>query len=188
MLDHCQIVRASKFLSLILRHRPEKIGLTLDAQGWASVDELLERLAQRNFPLDRAGLKQVVAENDKQRFAFNPDRKRIRASQGHSLPVDLGLPPSTPPDALYHGTATRYRESILREGLLPGNRQHVHLSKDIPTALAVGRRHGRPLVFEVAAARMHADGLLFYLSDNGVWLAAAVPPQYLTLVQEETRS
>ena len=176
------IVSTSKFLSLILRHQPEKIGLTLDANGWASVDDLLRLSAARGKPLTRSLIEEVVATNDKQRFVFNEDRSMIRASQGHSVSVNLGLAASAPPPVLFHGTATRFLESILKEGLLKGNRQHVHLSPDAPTATKVGQRHGKPVVLEVAAGKMQFAGHKFYRSANGVWLTEHVPPAFLKVV------
>ncbi len=176
------LVRASKFLSLVLRHRPEHVGITLDSAGWVAVDELLAAAQRTGFPLDRATLDRVVAENDKRRFAFSADRARIRASQGHSVGVDLGLEAQAPPDVLFHGTAARFLESIRSEGLKPGSRTHVHLSADEETARTVGRRHGSPVVLRVDAGAMHRDGHQFLCSENGVWLARAVPAVYLDTV------
>lgn len=173
------LVRASRFLSLVLRHRPEHVGLALDSAGWVGVDELLAAAQRSGLPLDRATLERVVAENDKRRFALSADGARIRASQGHSVRVDLGLVAHEPPDVLFHGTATRFLESIRREGLLAGSRTHVHLSADEATARAVGRRHGAPVVLRVAAGDMHRDGLALVRSENGVWLAREVPVRYL---------
>jgi putative RNA 2'-phosphotransferase len=173
------IVATSKLLSYVLRHRPDSIGLALDANGWAGVDALLARLAAAGHAVDRALLERVVADNDKQRFAFSEDRTRVRASQGHSVAVDLALAPSTPPDVLYHGTASRFLKSILAAGLRASGRHHVHLSADADTATRVGARHGFPVVLRVDARRMHTDGLSFYRSDNGVWLTEAVLPRYL---------
>lgn len=174
------LTRVSKFLSYILRHRPDAIGIALDESGWANVEELLARSAHHGEALDRATLEEVVRTCPKRRYAFNDDRTLIRASQGHSLPVDLSLPPQTPPETLYHGTATRFLEAILREGLRSMNRTHVHLSADYETAVTVGKRHGKPIVLTIAAARMTSDGHRFYLSENSVWLAESVPPQYLS--------
>lgn len=167
----------SRFLSLILRHQPEKIGLPLDPQGWAAVEELLARLP---FPLDRAELARIVAENDKQRFALSPDGQRIRASQGHSLAVDLALAPQTPPEVLWHGTAAATLSVVMAEGLRPMTRQHVHLSADVETARKVGARHGAPVVLTVAAGALARAGQVFYRSDNGVWLTDFVPPEALS--------
>jgi putative RNA 2'-phosphotransferase len=174
------LVRASKFLSLVLRHDPGRIGITLDAAGWVEVDALLGAAAAAGVALDRATLERVVAGNDKQRFAFSADGARIRASQGHSVRVELGLEPVAPPEVLFHGTAARFVESIRAGGLRPGSRTHVHLSPDEATAVAVGRRHGGPVVLRVAALAMHRDGHAFFRSENGVWLTGAVPARYLT--------
>lgn len=175
------LIRISKFVSLVLRHDPSKIGLTLDEHGWASVDELLQKAPKLGLHFDRATLEQVVAENDKKRFAFSEDGQKIRASQGHSIDVDLALEPISPPDVLYHGTAERFRESILQKGLIPGSRNHVHLSADTKTATIVGKRHGKPIIFTVKAREMESDGFSFYLSDNKVWLTEHVPANYLDM-------
>lgn len=171
--------KTSKFLSFVLRHKPEAIGLTLDAEGWADVDDLLAR-ADPALALDRALLEEVVATSDKKRFALSEDGRRIRANQGHSVAVDLGLERREPPALLFHGTATRFLAAIEREGLKPGRRQHVHLSRDVETARTVGRRHGKPVILQVAAGTLHAAGQAFYLSDNGVWLTDHVAPAALT--------
>ena len=173
------VVRLSKFLSRVLRHDPAGIGLTLDAQGWANVDALLAGAKQAGVPLTLERLRQVVAENDKQRFTLSADDSRIRAKQGHSIPVDLGLEPVAPPAHLYHGTADRSVDAIRRDGLLPRRRNHVHLSPDEATATRVGARHGRPVVLVIEAARLHDDGHVFYLAENGVWLTDRVPPEYI---------
>jgi putative RNA 2'-phosphotransferase len=173
------LVDTSKLLSYVLRHRPDSVGLTLDPQGWVDVDTLLAALAAHGRRVDRALLVRVVADNDKQRFAFSGDGMRIRASQGHSVAIDLGLAPQAPPAVLYHGTASRFMKSILAQGLQAGARRHVHLSRDVETARRVGARHGVPVVLRVEAARMAADGIVFYVSDNGVWLTGAVAPRYL---------
>lgn len=169
-------VKISKYLSLVLRHRPEKIGLQLDDNGWAEVTELLEKLP---FPLDFAKLKNVVETNDKQRFAFSDDLKKIRASQGHSVQVDLGLQATAPPEILYHGTATKNLWSINGQGLKRGNRHHVHLSPAVETALRVGGRHGEAVVLKVLAGEMHRSGHSFFQSENGVWLVDEVPTEFL---------
>jgi putative RNA 2'-phosphotransferase len=173
------LVRVSKFLSLVLRHQPEKIGITLDDAGWVGVDELLDAAQRSGMRMDRALLERVVAENDKKRFAFSPDGERIRASQGHSVDVDLGLQPVEPPEELFHGTASRFVESIRGEGLRTGSRTHVHLSTDEATARKVGQRHGSPVILRVAAGRMHRAGHQFFVSENGVWLTAAVPAEFI---------
>jgi len=175
------IVATSKLLSYVLRHRPDSIGLALDANGWAGVELLLAQLAAAGHAVDRPLLDRVVVANDKQRFAFSADGTRIRASQGHSVAVDLALPPSAPPDVLHHGTATRFMKSILASGLRASGRNHVHLSVDIESARRVGARHGFPAVLRVDAQRMQADGMVFYCADNGVWLTEAVLPRYLAI-------
>ncbi|XAH25412.1 RNA 2'-phosphotransferase [Xylophilus sp. GW821-FHT01B05] len=173
------VIEKSKFLSLVLRHAPEKIGLSLDGAGWAQVDVLLERANANGVALNRESLSQIVASSDKQRFVFSDDRERIRANQGHSVEIDLGLPPQEPPNQLFHGTAFRFLELIRSNGLQPMERQHVHLSPDEQTAESVGRRHGKPCVLLVNAKAMHLSGQLFFLSNNGVWLTAAVPPEFI---------
>lgn len=169
----------SKTLSYVLRHKPEEFGLALDAEGWVSVAELLAALHARGHHVTPKQLHEVVATNDKQRFSLSADGAKIRANQGHSVAVELGLTPVAPPELLYHGTATRFLDSIRKDGLHSGNRQHVHLSADPATAVAVGSRHGKPVVLTVQAGRLHQAGGQFYLSANGVWLTAAVPPEYL---------
>jgi putative RNA 2'-phosphotransferase len=171
--------QASKFLSLILRHDPTAAGVTLDPHGWINIDELLTGMATAGMSLRRAELEQIVRDDSKSRYSIDADR--IRANQGHSLPVDLGLEPRTPPDALFHGTAQRFLDSIREGGLVPGQRQHVHLSTNIDTARAVGQRHGKPVILVVDTVRMHTDGHVFLLSDNDVWLTEHVPPSYLTV-------
>ncbi len=172
--------QTSKFLSYVLRHAPESIGLSLDQQGWAEIGELLEKVRIEGHALDLAGLQRIVAESDKKRFTISEDGKRIRAAQGHSVNVDLGLQPSQPPDTLYHGTATRFLESIKTQGLVSGSRQQVHLSNDVATAQNVGQRHGKPVVLTINTGRMFADGQKFYFTDNSVWLTDAVPASYIS--------
>ena len=172
------LVSTSKFLSLVLRHQPEVIGLILDDSGWAVIDTLI-RLSQAHKPLTRALIEQVVEENSKQRFAISEDGRRIRANQGHSIEVDLGFVPVTPPTLLYHGTATRFVDAIRREGLVKRSRQHVHLSADADTATAVGARHGKPAALIVRAGEMAAAGHAFFRSENGVWLTDAVPVEFI---------
>lgn len=172
------LVSTSKFLSLVLRHQPEVIGLILDDSGWADIDTLI-RLSQAHKPLTRALIEQVVEENSKQRFAISEDGRRIRANQGHSIEVDLGFVPVMPPTLLYHGTATRFVDAIRREGLVKRSRQHVHLSADADTATAVGARHGKPAVLIVRAGEMAAAGHAFFRSENGVWLTDAVPVGFI---------
>ncbi len=173
------VVRVSKFLSLVLRHDPSRAGLTLDENGWVAVDALLEGCRQAGRPLTRPQLERLVRENDKQRFSFSDDGLRIRANQGHSVEIDLALTPQSPPDILYHGTATRFLESIRATGLQPGSRQHVHLSREIETAIKVGQRHGRPVVLTIRAAELAASGQEFFCSDNGVWLTAPIAVEFI---------
>lgn len=173
------LVKLSKFMSLVLRHKPEEIGLVLDDNGWASVEELITRANSRGVRLTRDILQVVVETSDKKRFALSEDGIRIRANQGHSVEIDLALTPRQPPEILFHGTASRFLDSIRAQGLLRGKRQHVHLSPDETTAIKVGQRHGRPVVLRVLAERMHQSGHTFYLSDNGVWLIEHVPGEYL---------
>ncbi|ROS42922.1 RNA 2'-phosphotransferase [Amycolatopsis thermoflava] len=179
-MDERTIIRVSKRLSRHLRHRPGEIGLALGPGGWVPVTELLTALAGHGLPLSRAQLDEVVAGNDKRRFAFDDTGTLIRASQGHSVDVDLGLPDADPPPTLFHGTADRFLPAILREGLRPRSRHDVHLSRDTETAVRIGSRHGKPVVLAVDAAAMTRDGHRFQVSANGVWLTRAVPPQYLS--------
>ncbi len=174
--------RLSRFLSLVLRHQPDKLGLTLDAQGWAQVDELMSALQINNPSLSLDDLKRMVATNSKQRFAFNEEMTKIRANQGHSIPIELGLEQQIPPNVLYHGTAKQNVPSIAAHGLTKQQRHHVHLSTDKQTALTVGQRHGKAVVFEVMAGQMSQAGFKFYVSDNGVWLTDHVPYEYLSQV------
>jgi len=172
----------SIFLSLILRHKPEKIGITLDEHGWAEVDELIERMnrsGDRHQPLTRELLEEIVRTDGKQRYSFNGDHTLIRANQGHSIPVDVELQEAAPPAVLYHGTGEKSVASIDREGLLPMSRLYVHLSADRETAVKVGRRHGRPVIYTVDCAAMARDGYRFYMSVNRVWLTKEVPARYL---------
>ncbi|MFE0175102.1 RNA 2'-phosphotransferase [Streptomyces sp. NPDC059002] len=175
--DARRTVTVSKYLSKHLRHQPERIGLTLDEHGWVEIDALLTAAAAHRFPITRAELDHVVTVNDKQRFAV--DGGRIRASQGHSVDIDLALPTATPPAYLFHGTVARHLAAIRAEGLRPMNRHAVHLSPDRETATRVGARRGRPVVLSVDSGAMHRDGHAFQVSANGVWLTAAVPPGYL---------
>ena len=175
-------INTSKFLSYVLRHAPDSIGLTLDGEGWANTADLLAKANASGTSIDEATLHKIVAESDKKRFTLSEDGLRIRAAQGHSVAVDLGKPAIEPPAQLFHGTATRFLDAILREGLRPGSRQQVHLSADRQTAQAVGQRHGKPAILSVDAASMFAGGHKFYQADNGVWLIDAVPVEYLTLI------
>jgi len=170
----------SKFMSLILRHKPEVIGISLDARGWADADELIVGInASGHHTLDREKLEEIVRTDAKQRYSFNADHTRIRANQGHSIPVDVELEEKTPPTVLWHGTGEKYVEAIDREGLLPKTRLYVHLSSDIDTARKVGSRHGRPVIYQIDCGKMAADGYKFFLSANHVWLTKRVPAEYL---------
>lgn len=176
-MDDRRTVKVSKYLSKHLRHQPERIGLTLDEAGWVEIDTLIAAAAAHGFRFTRQELDHVVATNDKRRFAV--EGTRIRASQGHSIEVALGLPAATPPPYLYHGTVAPVLDAIRVEGLRPMNRHDVHLSADRETATRVGARRGRPVVLSVDAGAMHRDGHVFHVSANGVWLTKAVPPEYL---------
>ena len=181
-------VQLSKYLSFILRHRPDTIGLTLDKQGWVRLDALLEKANTGGTQFSREDVLHVVQTSDKKRFSISVDGLRIRAAQGHSVSVHLGLSPQEPPSELYHGTSARFIDSILREGLKPQTRQQVHLSVDEATARRVGRRHGKATILKVDAPRMHAKGFKFYVADNGVWLTDQVPPEFLSPSSSETDS
>ncbi|MFD4745226.1 RNA 2'-phosphotransferase [Streptomyces rubiginosohelvolus] len=178
-MDERRTVKVSKYLSKHLRHQPERIGITLDENGWVGVETLLSAAALHGFAISRAELDHVVTVNDKRRFTVDGDR--IRANQGHTVAVDLDLPPAEPPASLYHGTVARVMDAIRAEGLRPMTRHHVHLSPDRETATRVGARRGRPLVLTVDAGAMHRAGHVFRVSANGVWLADAVPPEFLRL-------
>lgn len=178
-MSSAEATRHSKFLSQHLRHQPEKLGLTLAPGGWVAVAELLAACAAHGHPLTQAQLTEIVTGSDKQRFAFDASGQRLRAQQGHSVPVDLQLVPAVPPAVLYHGTVAAALPAIWREGLRPMGRHHVHLSPDEETARRVGNRRGPAVLLRIAAAGLHAAGGIFYQSGNGVWLVAAVPPAFL---------
>ena len=184
VVDDRRLVEVSKYLARHLRHRPERIGLALDAAGWAVVDELLACAARHRFPITRHELGEVVARNDKVRYELDSGGGRIRARQGHSIPVDLGHPAEAPPEVLFHGTVQPSLGAILERGLSPMGRRHVHLSADVATAEAVGRRRGRPVVLSVAAGAMADAGHPFWRSTNGVWLTAHVPPRFLARLED----
>ena len=170
----------SKFLSLVLRHKPELIGLSVDKGGWADIEELIKLANAKGHRLSREVVNDIVATNSKKRFALSDDGSKIRANQGHSIQVELDLPPAMPPDILYHGTATRFLDSIRQKGLLPASRRHVHLSVDTETAISVGQRHGKPSILIINAIEMHNAGHRFYISANSVWLTEFVPVEYLS--------
>jgi putative RNA 2'-phosphotransferase len=181
-MDHNNIVKISKKLSYVLRHQPQSIEINLDEQGWVAVQVLLDAFAKHLFPLTLEELELVVAENNKKRFAFNEDKTQIRASQGHSIEVDLGYDPAQPPEFLFHGTATQFIDSIRAKGLVKQKRHHVHLSADEATALNVGARHGKPIVLKVKALEMYEKGIAFFISENGVWLTDHVPTEYVVFI------
>lgn len=172
-------VRSSKFLALILRHKPEAAGISLDSAGWADVDALLAGMKRKGHALTPAQLAEIVETNNKRRYAFNDDRTKIRAVQGHSRPVDVGMAPTTPPERLYHGTVERFVTPIREKGLIPGTRLHVHLSADRDTAQQVGMRRGRPVVLTIDSRAMSERRHVFYISENGVWLTEHVPPGFI---------
>ncbi len=174
-------IRLGRFLSLVLRHDPGAAGIVLDEHGWADVKELLDGVNRSGRRMDMETLERIVRENNKQRYAFNESHTKIRANQGHSIGVDVELKQKQPPQYLYHGTATRFLPSIHREGIRKMSRQYVHLSGDFETALAVGKRHGIPVVVTVEAAAMARDGVVFYRSENGVWLCEHVAPKYFAV-------
>ena len=171
-------VKLGRFLSLVLRHNPGAAGITLDEHGWADVEQLLDGVNRSGRHIDMETLERIVRENSKQRYSFNGDRTKIRANQGHSIQVDVELKEMEPPKYLYHGTASRFLPAIQREGIRKMSRQYVHLSGDFETAMAVGRRHGAPVVITIGAAAMARDGITFYRSENGVWLCEQVEPGY----------
>jgi putative RNA 2'-phosphotransferase len=173
------LVSVSKFLSLVLRHQPETIGITLSSSGWIAINALLDAASRHGRGISRELLDEVVFTNDKQRFAFSDDGLSIRANQGHSVSVDLDLTPQTPPEVLFHGTASRFVEQIRQQGLRPMQRNHVHLSANMDVARRVGARHGQPVVLHVASGKMAHNGFQFFQSANGVWLTDRVDPQYL---------
>lgn len=175
------VKKTSKYFSFILRHAPESIGLELDEQGWASVDELMKKTT--DFELTPALIQTVVETNDKQRFRLSDDGKRIKANQGHSIKVDLALEPIEPPEILFHGTATRFKENIMKDGLQKMNRHHVHLSESLAVAKSVGERYGKPVIFHIQAKQMHKQGHLFYKTVNHVWLVNEVPIEFIDVPQ-----
>jgi putative RNA 2'-phosphotransferase len=172
-------LRLSKLLSLVLRHEPQRLGLVLDPAGWVGVEALLAACGREGIPLTREKLAALVAASDKQRFAFDETRTRLRANQGHSVSVELGYEAKAPPEILYHGTVEKFLASIREHGLRKGERHHVHLSADRETATRVGARRGRPVILTVRSGDLHRAGHAFFLSANGVWLVDAVPPAYL---------
>ena len=173
------LTKASKYIALILRHKPETIGIALDKHGWANVNELIKGVSKK-YPIDMDILEEIVRTDEKQRYSFNEDKTLIRANQGHSIQVDVELEEVEPPVYLYHGTGEKYAESIDQNGLIPKSRLYVHLSKDVETAINVGKRHGNPVIYLVDSKKMYQEGYKFYRSTNGVWLVNNAPPEYLT--------
>lgn len=169
----------SKYISLLLRHKPEALGITLEPTGWTNVAEMLQKMQEKGMNVNLAQLQEVVAEDNKQRYSFNADQTKIRANQGHSVAVDLGFEPQIPPEFLYHGTATRFLDSIRATGLESRSRQHVHLSDNVETAKKVGQRHGKPVILVVKARELQERGQHFYLSENGVWLTEKVAVEFI---------
>lgn len=187
IMNKMSLNQTSKFISLILRHKPETIGITLDEHGWADVKELIDGInAAGGHQLNIAALEEIVRSDEKQRYSFNDDHTLIRANQGHSIPVDVELEEKEPPAILYHGTGDKYTSSIDQQGLIPKSRLYVHLSANIETAVKVGKRHGKPVVYSVDCQIMAADGYRFYLSANQVWLTKEVPLRYLTKMEVES--
>jgi putative RNA 2'-phosphotransferase len=174
-----EAIRTSKFLSLILRHEPERVGLQLGEAGWVGVEELLKAVNAHGAQLSLAELQSIVATSDKKRFAFSDDGLRIRANQGHSVDVDLQYPPQSPPEILYHGTATRFLDGIRQHGLQRMQRRDVHLSAETKVTVQVGERHGKPALLTIRAGDMHRAGFVFRCSTNGVWLVDHVPPHFI---------
>ena len=178
------LIKVSRYLSLILRHKPEQAGITLDEHGWANVEELIKGVSKK-YPITIDILEEIVATDDKQRYSFSPNHTYIRANQGHSVPVDVELEILEPPEYLYHGTAWKYVPLINRDGLLPMKRLYVHLTDNISKAADVGRRHGDPLVYRIQSGNMYRNGFVFYRSANGVWLTEKVPLDYLEWFMDE---
>jgi putative RNA 2'-phosphotransferase len=183
-MDERALIGHSKFLSFVLRHQPDAAGIHLDAQGWVAIDELLDGCRKHGHALTREMLDEIVAKSSKRRLAISEDGMRIRASQGHSIEVDLGYQPVTPPELLFHGTVARHLDAIRAQGLKRMQRHHVHLSPDTATATAVGQRHGRPVILRILAGEMARQGHQFYLSANGVWLTDEVPAAYIEFPEE----
>lgn len=184
MINEKQLIKISKFLSLVLRHKPDTIGIQLDENGWTDVDTLIEKANRYGIKFDKKILNYIVDTNSKKRFAFSETLDKIRASQGHSINIELGYINQKPPETLFHGTGEKSIHSIISSGLEKRSRQHVHLSSDIETAVKVGQRHGRPVVFKVFTEQMHIDNFEFFLSDNGVWLTDNVPTKYLKIIDD----
>lgn len=182
-MNHNRLTSLSKFLSLVLRHKPEAANITVDEHGWASISDLINNNKNPRNKFTREIIEEIVKTDEKQRYSISPDGNFIRANQGHSFKVDLELKPQVPPPILYHGTATRFIDSIFKEGLKPMSRLQVHLSKDIETARKVGARHGKAAIIEIDTAKMQNAGYVFYISENGVWLTDKVPPEFMKVLE-----
>lgn len=178
-------VKISKFLCWVLRHSPAKVGLGLDQNGWADISELVKCSRNHGVDLNRTILYKIVETDSKGRYEISRDLDRIRATYGHSLPIDLGLAPETPPDVLYHGTATRFLDSIMKHGITPGKRRFVHLSISPDAALDVGKRHGKPAILEIDTRKMHEEGIEFYQSSREIWITRSVPARYVRMVKNQ---
>ncbi len=179
MINEKQLTKISKFMSLVLRHAPEKIGLTLDENGWANVSDLIAKMKKHGTRIDRETLEYIVSNNNKKRFAFSDDGERIRASQGHSIQIELGYTAQRPPAKLYHGTSHKNVDNIFRTGIQKMSRHHVHLSADKATARNVGSRHGKPVILTIDTQAMEKENYTFFCSDNGVWLVDSVPKRFI---------
>ncbi|EJX2602088.1 RNA 2'-phosphotransferase [Clostridioides difficile] len=175
--------KLSIFISLILRHKPETIGIKLDDYGYADVNELIEKINNTGRNINIEILEQIVKEDNKQRYSFNEDRSKIRANQGHSINIDVELKELEPPEYLYHGTATRFLDNIKNEGIIKQSRLYVHLSRDIDTAIKVGKRHGTPVILKINTGKMYENGYKFYLSENNVWLCEYIPFKYVEIFE-----
>ncbi len=180
-MDKRRQIKISKFLSYVLRHHPESIGIKLDSGGWTDVEKLIRQVNRKSIQITLDEIRTAVKENDKQRFSFSEDELKIRANYGHSIEVDLGYSPMEPPGVLYHGTAEKNLKAIRNNGLNKGNRQYVHLSPDLDTAISVGQRHGKLIVLKVQSGQMYLDGHEFFLSKSGIWLTEYVPTEYLII-------
>lgn len=185
MADKKNYTKLSKFLSLVLRHKPREIGITLNSMGWTNTAELIINMNKYGKNIDLRTLEIIVETDNKKRYSFNADKTMIRANQGHSVEVDLGYKSQKPPKKLYHGTGQKYVDSIYKSGIKKQNRHHVHLSIDIETAKSVGQRHGSPTIFEINTEKMLEEGFEFYESENGVWLTDEIPVKYLKRIENE---
>lgn len=181
-MDNQDLIRHSKFLSLVLRHRPQLIGIELDANGWVDIEELIQKMTAKGRIIDRPTLELVVEKDNKKRYAIDFSQNKIRANQGHSVSIDLGYQPSTPPKILFHGTAKRFLNGIFLNGLQKKSRHHVHLSADLETATKVGQRHGKLVVLRINSLQMNDQGMDFFVTENGVWLTDHVPAEFLEVV------